>query len=68
MAGHYLTRSICWLLSKQLIISFLKVRQTIATGVESLVRIGLDKGHFCFRDQENTGRDIVLPGEVTFIE
>ena len=50
------------------IISFLKVRHTIATGVESLVRIGLDKGHFCFRDRENTGRDIVLPGEVTFIE
>ena len=50
------------------LIFLLKVRQRIATGVESLVRIGLDKGHFCFRDHENTGRDIVLPGEVTFIE
>lgn len=39
------------------------MRQTIAAGVEDLVRIGVDKCYFYFED-ELTKQSIVFPGKV----
>lgn len=39
------------------------MRQTIAAGVEDLVRIGVDKCYFYFED-ELTKQSIVFPGKI----